>query len=125
MLEKTFQRKVIKHIRNINGYVINFNPTAVSGGGVSDLIVCLKGIFVAIELKVKHSLQQRQALNLKHVNDAGGVGIVLLYDKDWERKIELLFTFLNTNKIELARTQTHIDVNKFLEKIDWNGKNNE
>lgn len=117
MLEKNFQRKVIKYIESKSGYVINYNPGGVGKGGASDIIASINGIFVAIELKVNHALQQRQALNLHKVNQSGGVGIILFQGQDWKEKLDNLF-MMSPDVISM-RKETHIIPKEFLSKVNW------
>lgn len=121
MLEKNFQKKVIKYIESKGGYVINYNPGAVGKGGASDLLACVNGIFVSLELKVEHKLQQRQALNLVKVNRAGGVGIVLKESMDWKHTIEVLFKHSDSNNKDRMRSLSHINLEEFLNKVNWEG----
>ena len=46
--------------------------------GIPDIVACINGIFVAVELKVKGGrITELQKLNVKRINEAGGIGIIL------------------------------------------------
>lgn len=51
MLEKDFQNEVIKFLKQHNIYYIKVWGGGFQRAGIPDLIVCLKGKFIAIELK--------------------------------------------------------------------------
>ena len=50
-VESSIQTDVIKYLRGRGCYVYNVPGSASSAKGTSDLLVCYKGLFVAIELK--------------------------------------------------------------------------
>ncbi|WDC83304.1 hypothetical protein PL321_11040 [Caloramator sp. mosi_1] len=44
----------------------------------SDLICCINGVFVAIELKSEiGNPTELQKMNIKNINSAGGIGVIL------------------------------------------------
>lgn len=51
MLEKDFQNEVIKFLKQYNIYYIKVWGGGFQRAGIPDLIICLNGKFVAIELK--------------------------------------------------------------------------
>lgn len=51
MLEKDFQNEVIKFLKKQNIYYIKVWGGGFQRAGIPDLIICLKGKFIAIELK--------------------------------------------------------------------------
>lgn len=51
MLERDFQKKVIKFLKDNNIYYIKVWGGGYQKAGIPDLIICLKGKFIAIELK--------------------------------------------------------------------------
>ncbi len=51
MLEKDFQNEVIKFLKRHNIYYIKVWGGGFQRAGIPDLIICLKGKFIAIELK--------------------------------------------------------------------------
>lgn len=97
MLEKQFSKKVVEYLKSLDDTFI----IKVEGlmNGTSDLIVCHKGKFVAIELKGSGSSYDAtpgQLLFLKKVRNAGGISFVLKHSDYW--KIEL-DRFLEGSKI--------------------------
>lgn len=93
--EKQFEHKVRKFLDEKGAYNIKYFGCAMTSAGVPDLLVCFKGIFFGIELKAEDGKpSELQLLNLRKINKAGGVG-VLLYPKDFERFKTLLNQFEN------------------------------
>lgn len=63
--------------------------------GVPDFLLCVNGVFVAIELKVDSPLEELQKWNLEEIRKAGGVGLVVTPD-NWD----LAYDFLKTLALE-------------------------
>lgn len=85
MKEKPFENKIKKYLRDHGCYVVKYFGCAFSQAGVPDLLCCINGKFVAIE--VKSDSGKPSALQLANVSDiqgAGGVAMVL-YPKDWDK----------------------------------------
>ncbi len=51
MLEKDFQKQVVEFLKQHNIYYIKVWGGGYQRSGIPDLIICLKGRFMAIELK--------------------------------------------------------------------------
>lgn len=51
MLERDFQNEVIKFLKQYNIYYIKVWGGGFQKAGIPDLIICLKGKFIAVELK--------------------------------------------------------------------------
>lgn len=79
MKESLFQKKATKWLENKGAYCIKYNASGISRTGVPDYICCLKGVFLAIEFKkdIKSKPSELQKYNIKKINDAGGIAIVL------------------------------------------------
>lgn len=75
-LEKDFQARVLKRLREIPRsyfYKVNDRTTA----GIPDIIGCVAGIFVAIELKTRSKVSPIQAYHLRKIGDAYGQVFVM------------------------------------------------
>lgn len=85
MKEKTFETKVKKFLRDNGCYVIKNFGCSFTRSGLPDLVTCVNGRFIAIELKnEKGSASPLQLANIKDIQRAGGVAMVLRpqdYDK--------------------------------------------
>ena len=80
--EKQVQSDIIKYVRSYGHYCIKVMKA--NENGVSDLIMCINGGFVSVEVKaekfVKDPWKQAsewQKLQLTRVTDAGGIGTVV------------------------------------------------
>ena len=72
--EQDIQSKIMDYISSIGGLPIKFNNIGIyAKAGVSDILACIKGRFVAIEVKrpgKKPSALQEQFINA--INNIGG-----------------------------------------------------
>ena len=72
--EKKLQDKVIRYLKGRGIYYLNLYGDGMSGKGKPDLIVCLRGRFVAFELK--HGLNAMQSDQIIHkirIERSGGL----------------------------------------------------
>ena len=76
--EQVIQKKIITMLeKEYNAYVVKVvNATR---GGVPDLLVCIEGTFLAIEVKrpeSKNNVSKLQEYNLQKVESCGGIAMV-------------------------------------------------
>ena len=78
MKESQFSREVTTYLESKGAIVNNQTGGMFSKVGVSDLLVCYKGYFIALELKVgNYQPDPLQITYLQRVRDAGGFGLIL------------------------------------------------
>ena len=78
MREAQFSREVTQYLESKGAIVNNQTGSMFSKVGVSDLLVCYKGFFIALELKVgSYQPDPLQISYLQKVRDAGGFGLIL------------------------------------------------
>ena len=78
MSEKIFQSKVISWLEKQNAYAVKFNASGISKNGVPDVLVCLNGYFLGLELKTDKGVASAlQKYNINQINMMGGISIVL------------------------------------------------
>lgn len=93
MVEKDLQTQCLKYVKKLqaNGYpiiAINQHGSAFSSRGVPDLLICAKGQFIAVELKVgDNKPTPLQADYLERISCAGGMTHVI---RDFERFQEVI-----------------------------------
>lgn len=93
MVEKDLQTQCLKYVKKLqtNGYpiiAINQHGSAFSSRGVPDLLICAKGKFIAVELKVGNNKPTPlQADYLERIRCAGGITHVI---RDFERFKEVI-----------------------------------
>lgn len=78
MKEAQFSREVTQYLESKGAIVNNQTGSMFAKVGVSDLLVCYKGFFIALELKVgNYQPDPLQLSYLQKVRDAGGFGLIL------------------------------------------------
>lgn len=78
MKESLVQAKIIKHLQSRGAYVVKV--ITASKAGVADLLVCYKGLFIAIEVKAPGKLgtqSELQKVNATMVRASGGVSLLV------------------------------------------------
>ena len=78
MTEKNLQKRVMKYLKSIpDCFTTTITPGPYGKRGISDLLICYKGRFIAIELKVKGNKPTAlQTAYLDNVEGAGGEAYV-------------------------------------------------
>ena len=74
--EQDIQTSIMNYISSIGGLPLKFNNIGIyAKAGVSDIIACIKGRFVAIEVKRPGKKPTQLQVNfIKAVNTVGGLG---------------------------------------------------
>ena len=76
--EKTFENKIKKYLKSKGAWYVKFFANAYTPSGIPDILVCLDGRFIAIEVKAENGEpSDLQEYNLKKIARAGGIGILL------------------------------------------------
>lgn len=86
MKEKQFENKIKKYLDTLPN-IWHFKHWAgkYSKAGVPDIIACINGRFVGIEVKgEKGKASELQKRNIRLINEANGMGMIL-YPKDFEK----------------------------------------
>lgn len=93
--EKNFENKIKAYLKSIGAYFIKTHGDRFSRVGTPDIIACVKGYFVAVEVKAENGKpSDLQLYHLEQIRKAGGYGTVL-YPKDFEnfkKDVESLLT---------------------------------
>lgn len=77
MLEKEIQKQIIDYLESIGAYVVKV--IRANKSGVPDLIVCLNGKFIGIEVKrkgKKNNVTELQKRHLQWIKESDGKAIV-------------------------------------------------
>lgn len=83
MREKELQARIIRLLKSNGAYVCKVNLS--SRNGVPDLLCCLRGRFIGIEVKSEQNKPTPlQEFNLRKITQAGGVGVVVRNLKEVE-----------------------------------------
>ena len=78
MKEAQFSREVTQYLESKGAIVNNQTGSMFSKVGVSDLLVCYKGFFIALELKTgRYTADPLQISYLQNVREAGGFVLIV------------------------------------------------
>ena len=78
-LEKQVENKIKNYLSSIGAYFEKIHGGSFfPGAGIPDILACVQGRFVAIEVKKPDGgeLSALQKLKLKQIEESGGIGIV-------------------------------------------------
>ena len=76
--ESGFQRSIQREIAKRGGYCVKQHGSMITAVGIPDLLVCYKGMFIALEAKVDNNKPSKaQGVNLRNILKAGGFTAVV------------------------------------------------
>lgn len=83
--EKNFENKVKKYLKDNGAWFLKYwAGAAYTKSGIPDILACVNGCFVAIEVKAPNGKpSELQLYNLREIEKAGGYAF-LLYPKQWD-----------------------------------------
>lgn len=88
--EKQFENKVKAYLRTRNAYFVKFFANAFTRSGVPDILACVNGYFVGIEVKAANGRpSELQLHNVREIRRAGGFAFVL-YPSAYEQFIKFI-----------------------------------
>lgn len=80
--EKNFENKIKKFLKDEGCWFVKFFANRNTKVGIPDLLCCVNGYFVAIEVKGEHGKpSDLQLWNRDKIREAGGVSIILYPDQ--------------------------------------------
>ncbi len=83
--EKTFENKVKRFIEAQGGWQTKFFANSFTKSGIPDILACIDGYFVAIEVKAQNGHPSALQLhNCSKIREAGGFAFVL-YPSGYEQ----------------------------------------
>ena len=84
MNEKQFETKIKKYLKDKGCWYFKVWGGGFQKAGIPDLICCINGHFVAIEVKGPNGKPtELQKWNLRKIKESKGIGVIL-YPEDWE-----------------------------------------
>lgn len=96
--EKLFENRIKKYLADRGCWTLKTFSNGVQRAGVPDLLCCVNGHFVGIEVKSETGRpSELQLWNIRKIEESGGIAMVL-YPKDWESFKELIETLLREKK---------------------------
>ena len=89
--EKVFENKIKKYLKDHGAYFLKYWAGAqFTKSGVPDILVCVNGYFVGIEVKAQNGKpSELQLYNIRQIRKAGGFAYVV-YPSGWERLKDVL-----------------------------------
>lgn len=82
--EKNFENKIKNYLESQNVWFVKFFANAYTKKGIPDILACVNGYFLAIEVKASNGTpSELQKYHIKKINKSNGCAIVL-YPKDFE-----------------------------------------
>lgn len=93
--EKQFENKIKKFLKDHGCWFIKYwGGGQFTKSGVPDIIACVNGYFVAIEVKAPTGKPSAlQEYNVREIEKSGGVAVIL-YPKQWDDFKKLITTLL-------------------------------
>ena len=83
--EKTFENKIKAYLKSKNCYCVKYFGCMYSTSGTPDLLCCINGYFVAIEVKADDGHpSELQLQKIKDIRKAGGFAYVV-YPSGWDK----------------------------------------
>lgn len=88
-LEKHIETKIKGYLDSLGAYYIKTHGSVYSRAGTPDIIACINGRFIAIEVKRPGGVvSPLQRANLKMIEQAGGVAFVAYSVEDTKEKLQ-------------------------------------
>lgn len=79
--EKLFEQRIKKYLDGIGAWYLKTYSNGVQRAGIPDLLICVNGHFVAVEVKAENGKPSAlQIWNIDKIREAGGIAIVLYPD---------------------------------------------
>ena len=89
--EKNFENKIKKFFRKEGLYYFKFWGTMYTRAGVPDLIVCVNGRFLGVEVKSEVGKPSEiQLQNIREIRNNGGFGVVI-HPEQFQNLVDLIF----------------------------------
>lgn len=117
--EKNFENKIKAFLKEQGAWFIKYwAGSKFTKDGIPDILACINGYFVAIEVKAKNGKpSELQKYNVRKINETHGIAVIL-YPQDFEL-FKNLVNYLNKNNDIDAWYLTH----QINERSLKNGKN--
>lgn len=76
--EKQFENKIKRYLTESGAYFVKFFANAFTKAGVPDILACVNGYFVGIEVKAENGRpSELQLHNIRKIKSAGGFAFIL------------------------------------------------
>ena len=112
--EKAFENKIKAYLKSIGAYFIKTHGDRFSRVGTPDIIACVNGHFVAVEVKAENGKpSELQLYHLEQIALAGGYGAIIVPTEG----VEKIKTYISKNYPEYDNTNV-IDLKIFKKVVE-------
>ena len=103
--EKTFENKIKKFLEENGAWYVKFFANSYTKSGIPDILACVNGYFVGIEVKAQNGKpSELQLYNIRKIRKAGGFAMVV-YPSGFNRFKEFI---LGLNNDEFNREMEEV-----------------
>lgn len=89
-LEKLFENKIKKYLKEKGCYEVKYHGNGYSTNGTPDILACVNGYFLAIEVKAPEGKpSELQLVKIDDIRKAGGLAYVV-YPSGWFKLKEII-----------------------------------
>ena len=89
MKEKTIERQIRNYLTSVGAWHIKTHGNMFSRAGTPDILACVNGKFVAIEVKRPGGIMSAlQKANIERIRQAGGVAFIAYNVEDVEGNLQ-------------------------------------
>ena len=93
--EKNYENKIKSYIEELGGWQVKFFANRMTKSGIPDILACVGGYFVAIEVKAQNGKpSELQLHHCKKIREAGGFAFIA-YPSGWEELKKILYMLKN------------------------------
>lgn len=88
--EKKVENKIKRYLDSLGAYYLKVHGSAYQPAGTPDILACINGRFIGIEVKKPKGgvVSDLQKLKLRQIENAGGVGIIARNVSDVSERIK-------------------------------------
>lgn len=90
--EKKIENQIKSYLKSINAYFLKVHGNSMQPAGTPDLLCCVNGHFVAIEVKKSKGgvVSELQEAKIKQIQQSGGIAFIARSVDDVKQKIQYL-----------------------------------
>lgn len=102
--EKTFENKIKKFLESQGAWHVKFFANSFTKSGIPDILACVNGYFVGIEVKAQNGKpSELQLYNVRKIREAGGFAWIV-YPSGYEK----LKSYLKSLKSDTFSRETDL-----------------
>lgn len=89
--EKLFENRIKAYIDDLGGWHVKFFANRMTRSGIPDILACVGGYFVAIEVKAQNGHpSELQKYHCRKIRESGGFAFIV-YPSGWEKLQKILY----------------------------------